>query len=412
MISLMRLTLVLATSLATLFTSACAPSGPVPAALPERVTLLTVSATLTPEPMVGSPLTAVATLSPTSTNTSCTNVPTATPSQRPPTASQTPALATTTSPVLTVPSATPSPRPTPTDVPSAVTRNGEVRITIVYDNNAHDERLSPAWGFSCLVERGDLTLLFDTGGDAPTLLSNMETLGLAPTDIETVVLSHVHADHIGGVEGILAVNDGTTVYLPYSFPTSLKKRIGADARVVEVHEPMEIAEGIYTTGEMGGDIIEQSLVLVTHQGLVIITGCAHPGIVSIVERAIEVASPNETPAREAHLVMGGFHLVQASQHTIEHIVDDFRRLGVQKVAPCHCSGDLARSIFERAYGENFIIAGVGSSLEVCMMPEGKTMILSPLPEGSPERGFDQETVWTLRLLESAVAFASTPEALP
>ena len=77
-----------------------------------------------------------------------------------------------------------------------------------------------------MVEREDLTLLFDTGGDAPTLLSNMQRLGLAPTEIDTVVLSHIHADHIGGLEGILAVNDGTTVYLPRSSPPASRSRLG------------------------------------------------------------------------------------------------------------------------------------------------------------------------------------------
>ena len=231
-------------------------------------------------------------------------------------------------------------------------------MTIVYDNNEYDERLRTAWGFSCLVEWGDLTLLFDTGGDVPTLLSNMEVLDIDPRHIDIVVLSHIHGDHVGGLGGILAVNKEATVYLPRSFPASFKEQVEAHARVVEVHEPMEIAEGIYTTGEMGAGIIEQSLVVVTDPGLVVITGCAHPGIVSIVEKAKEITG------EEVYLVTGGFHLGGASQAAIEGIVEDFRKLGVQKAAPCHCSGDLARSIFERAYGEDFIRVGVGSRLEV------------------------------------------------
>ena len=231
-------------------------------------------------------------------------------------------------------------------------------ITILYDNNAYDERLKTAWGFSCLVERGDLALLFDTGGDAVTLLSNMQTLGLDPTEIDTIVLSHIHGDHVGGLGGILAVNEETTLYLPRSFPASFKEQVKAHARVVEVHEPMEIAEGIYTTGEMGWGILEQSLVVVTEPGLVVITGCAHPGVVNIVAKAKEITGG------EVYLVMGGFHLGGASQAAIEGIVEDFRELGVQKAAPCHCSGDLARSMFEGAYGEDFVRVGVGSRLEV------------------------------------------------
>lgn len=260
----------------------------------------------------------------------------------------------------TVPSPTPTPEPTPTgaaEKPRPEPAEG-LTVTIVYDNNEYDERLKTAWGFSCLVERGDLTLLFDTGGDAPTLLSNMATLGLDLAKIDIVVLSHIHGDHVGGLEGILAVNEDTTIYLPHYFPHRFKDEVTAHARVVEVHEPMEIAEGIYTTGEIGTGIIEQSLVLVTGRGLVVITGCAHPGVVNIVAKAKEITG------EEVYLVIGGFHLGGASQAAIEGIVEDFRELGVQKVAPCHCSGDLARSISEREYGEDFIQTGVGSKLEV------------------------------------------------
>jgi 7,8-dihydropterin-6-yl-methyl-4-(beta-D-ribofuranosyl)aminobenzene 5'-phosphate synthase len=86
-------------------------------------------------------------------------------------------------------------------------------ITIVYDNNEYDERLKTAWGFSCLVERGELSLLFDTGGDAPTLLSNMEVLELDPRDIDTVVLSHIHSDHVGGLGGICVLSHDCSLLL-------------------------------------------------------------------------------------------------------------------------------------------------------------------------------------------------------
>jgi 7,8-dihydropterin-6-yl-methyl-4-(beta-D-ribofuranosyl)aminobenzene 5'-phosphate synthase len=247
---------------------------------------------------------------------------------------------------------TPTAEPTSTEAPEKLT------ITIVYDNNPYDEGLRTAWGFSCVVERGDLTLLFDTGGDAPTLLSNMAILGLDPAEVDIIVLSHIHGDHVGGLEGVLALNQEATVYLPRSFPADLKQRSRATTQVVEVGEAMEIARDIYTTGELGTGIREQSLALVTVRGLVVITGCAHPGVVNIVAKAKEVTG------EEVHLVMGGFHLGGASRTAIEGIVAQFRELGVQRVAPCHCSGDLARSIFQTAYGDHAILAGVGRQLEI------------------------------------------------
>jgi len=230
-----------------------------------------------------------------------------------------------------------------------------MKIAVVYDNRSLRGDLAPAWGFSCLV--GD-DLLFDTGGDGPRLLSNMERMGLDIGRIKTVLLSHAHGDHTGGLGDLLAVNDELTIYLPRSFPSGFKEQVRARAKLVEVHEPMEIAEGIYTTGEMGYGIREQALAVKTVQGLVVITGCSHPGIVKMIRRAKQVGKD------EVYLVMGGFHLGGTGKRGIESIIADFRRLGVQKVAPCHCTGSRAMGMFAAEYGEDFIKVGVGLILDI------------------------------------------------
>jgi len=230
-----------------------------------------------------------------------------------------------------------------------------VKLAIVYDNTTMDPALSAAWGFSCLV--GD-ELLFDTGADAPRLLSNMREMGIDVGKIRTVVLSHIHGDHVGGLAGILAVNKRTTVYVPRSFPANFKSQVKDNAHLVEVRSSTEIAEGIYTTGQMGKAVREQSLALVTQKGLVIVTGCAHPGIVNIITKAKEVAG------QQVHLAIGGFHLGGVSHAGIKGIVEDFRKLGVQQVAPCHCSGDLAQRSFQEVYGGDYISVGVGTRLEI------------------------------------------------
>jgi len=232
-------------------------------------------------------------------------------------------------------------------------------ITIVYDNNTYDRRLRTAWGFSCLIEYRGQVILFDTGGDSPTLLANMAALGIDPGEIKTVVLSHIHGDHTGGLSGILEMaGDGLTVFVPQSFPARFKEAVRTRAHLVEVREPREIGEGVYTTGELGTGIIEQSLVVRTDEGLVVVTGCAHPGIVEVVRRAKALSGD------EVYLVLGGFHLGGKSQREIEWIISEFRRLGVRKVAPCHCTGEQAIRMFHQEYGEDFIQAGAGKVVRV------------------------------------------------
>ncbi len=231
-------------------------------------------------------------------------------------------------------------------------------LTVVYDNNAHDPRLQTAWGFACLIEREETTILFDTGGDGALLLSNMDILGSDPSQVDVVVLSHIHGDHVGGLSGLLDAGAHPKVYLPRSFPAGFKSQVQARAELVEVDGSMELVEGVYTTGQMGSSIIEQALVLATTRGLVVITGCAHPGIVEIVRRAKEVGGD------DVYLVLGGFHLGGASQERIEPIIAAFTQMGVQKVAPCHCTGDQAIGLFREAYGQDFVQAGVGRVVQI------------------------------------------------
>ena len=94
----------------------------------------------------------------------------------------------------------------------------DLTVTVVYDNNPYKEGLETAWGFSCLITGSEKTILFDTGGDGSSLLGNMEKLAIEPDSIDTVVLSHIHGDHTGGLHSFLEKNHEITVYLPKSFP--------------------------------------------------------------------------------------------------------------------------------------------------------------------------------------------------
>lgn len=154
-------------------------------------------------------------------------------------------------------------------------------------------------------------------------------------------------------------NSKVTVYLPHSFPGSFKdevKRRGTKA--ISVDKALKICQNVYSTGELGTWIKEESLLINTERGLIIITGCAHPGIVNIVRRAKEILKTN------VYLVMGGFHLGGMSERQIDEIVEGFKKEGVKKVGPCHCSGNLARKLFKKAYEKDFILVGVGKIIEI------------------------------------------------
>lgn len=233
-------------------------------------------------------------------------------------------------------------------------------IIIVYDNvDSDDPKLRSDWGFGCVIDVGDKRILFDTGEEGATLLSNMRRMGIDPASIDAVAISHIHSDHAGGLKTFLSERKGISIYIPSSFPASFKQMIRkAGAIPVEVTEPQEILKGVFTTGEMGKAVKEQALAIRTGRGLVVITGCAHPGIVEVVRKAADVggAAP--------YAVLGGFHTSMASNARLEKIIASFKDLGVKKVAPCHCSGRTARKLFEKAFGTGYIDAKVGTRIQL------------------------------------------------
>lgn len=235
----------------------------------------------------------------------------------------------------------------------------QVLMTIVYDNHAFDGDLEMDWGFSCFIKGLEKSILFDTGKNGHILLSNMEKLRIRPEEIDLVFLSHAHKDHTGGLDILMTKNPDVEVWLPESFPSSFKdviKKMGATVK--EVDEFQKICEGAYTTGVIPGWIKEQSLMLDTEKGLIVVTGCAHTRIVKIIFTAKELLG------KGVYMVLGGFHLSGFFGEEIEEIIARFRSLGVKKVGPCHCSGDKCGQIFFKEYKDEFIKIGAGKKVRV------------------------------------------------
>jgi 7,8-dihydropterin-6-yl-methyl-4-(beta-D-ribofuranosyl)aminobenzene 5'-phosphate synthase len=194
-----------------------------------------------------------------------------------------------------------------------------MNLKILYNNESGVKNFMKSWGFSCLVETDKNNVLFDTGWDGNVLLHNMELFDVKPENIQNLVLSHQDWDHIGGLNHILAYTDFPDLYVPKSFSENLKNEIRRYSNLFEVSNPVEICEGVYSTGELGNEKIEQSLILQTVKGVVILTGCAHPGLENIIKTAKRFG--------KIYGVVGGLHDLQSIDFLEE----------IPFLMPCHCT---------------------------------------------------------------------------
>lgn len=192
-----------------------------------------------------------------------------------------------------------------------------MNIKIIYDNQAEDGFTS-GWGFSALV---DGHTLFDTGEAEGSLALNLKAFDVDISAIRTVVLSHEHWDHCGGIS-ILKRMNGPRVFVPASFSRKIKKELSElnqDGSIVEVDSAMQLGGGLFVTQPLGFKPREISLVGKTEKGIVVITGCAHPGLQRIIAAAEEWGS--------VRAVIGGFH--------------GFGKIsalaGVDLIVPTHCT---------------------------------------------------------------------------
>ena len=230
-------------------------------------------------------------------------------------------------------------------------------LTVLFDNHRTHDRFQTEWGFSVLLETPENTVLFDTGSDGEVLLENMDLLEKDPRQVDVLVISHAHGDHTGGLRSLLRAGARPRIYLLEAFPEAMRRDLGGTLEVVLPEEGEEIVPGIRTTGQVGSEIPEQALVLETRNGPLLLTGCAHPGVVEMIRRAQQVAG------KPVHTVLGGFHLADSDLATIREVVRGFRELGVKVVGPTHCSGSSAMTEIQTAYGGDFQGMGVGTVLK-------------------------------------------------
>lgn len=236
----------------------------------------------------------------------------------------------------------------------------KLKITILYDNYVFTEGTKPDWGFSCLVEGPEKTILFDTGTQPSILKENADKLKVDLSRIDLAVISHTHLDHLGGLPAALEMKSPLDLYLPESIPAQFLRNFKDKDKIndIIVKKPTRLCSGVILTGPVGGRITEQVMIINTPKGFVVITGCAHPGIIKILKEAKELTGG------EIYLVLGGFHLLQDSDEKVEEIIKDMKSLGVKKCSASHCTGPKAIEMIKKAFGEDFIQGGVGRTVTI------------------------------------------------
>lgn len=279
-----------------------------------------------------------------------------------------------------------APAPFPSSVPA--------KVTILYDAFGDQPGLQRDWGFAALVEYGGHRILFDAGNDGAVFERNVRALKVDLRRLDFAVISHRHGDHTGGLAYLLRVNPNVKIYVPAerfgvfggpvpatiirpdtALPPRMRYFAGSvpaelassaawpDAHFVRVDSLTEVAPGVAlvsTVSRTAGtlELRELSLVLRTTAGLVVLVGCSHPGIETILEATRPYGD-------HVHEIFGGLHLVATADPEIDRIASALRdQWRLDLIAPGHCTGEPAFDALARAFGRRYVYAGLGTVVEL------------------------------------------------
>ena len=198
-----------------------------------------------------------------------------------------------------------------------------LKIAIIYDNEASKGFIT-GWGFSAMIEYGGKKILFDTGWDGIALMKNLETAKFDTKEIDYIVISHKHWDHLGGLNALLYHTNNPTVFLPSSISSKLKAEITkfADLREITNQRGVEIIPKVWTTPQLGTSlegVTEIAVAIETEKGIVVVCGCSHPGLDTIIDTIAKRG--------KIYAILGGFHGFDKLEKLQE----------VELVIPCHCT---------------------------------------------------------------------------
>ena len=273
-----------------------------------------------------------------------------------------------------------------------------LRITTLSENTAGFPGVLAEWGLSVLVETGDLKILLDTCTSI-SVPHNAPILGVDLSAIDKIVLSHGHYDHTGGLKEVLAKTGAVEIiahpdiwakkyirggewerYIGIPFPREELEALGATFTLRK--DPVWISDDIVTTGEIPMTteyeeidpnlyvkeddqwlpdplLDDRALIIVTDEGLVVILGCAHRGAINTIRHAQQI-----TGVEQIHTVIGGTHLIGASEERVLSTASALQELGVQRVGVSHCTGLPASVLLAQQLGGSFFFNNTGTSITV------------------------------------------------
>lgn len=278
---------------------------------------------------------------------------------------------------------------------SARAADDRVELTVLYDAFGKASEMKKDWGFSAFIEYRGKRILFDTGNNAEIFAHNVKVKGIDLTKLDFAVASHRHGDHTSGLSHLLSVNPKVPIYAPKenfgvfgaALPGTFYKRdesLPAEMRYFDgnppatmtfgsawpdgdfrwVSETQEIVPGfhlLHLKGSWGVDleVIELSLAIDTPDGIILIVGCSHPTLEKIVEAARAAID------KPVHLIFGGTHLLPAKLDEIRRVATALQETWhVKYIAPVHCTGEPAFRILKESFGDRYVYAGLGTTLEV------------------------------------------------
>ncbi len=279
----------------------------------------------------------------------------------------------------------------------------EVRVTTLSENSAsvRPRGLLGEWGLSVLVEKDDKKIMLDAGASI-SAACNGGLLGINWDRIDAIVLSHGHYDHTGGLREVLTRigkrvkviahpdafdakfiqmgRDESSLYIGIPFQRAELESLGADFQLTS--EPVWLSENVVTSGEIpmitdfesidpglcvreNGQIIpdplrdDQAIFVKTGLGLLVVLGCAHRGIINTLHHARSI-----TGVEKIHCVIGGTHLLRASELQMEMTIATLREFGVERLGVSHCTGMPAAMRLAQEFGPGFFFNNSGSVVAI------------------------------------------------